>query len=146
MGDNVPFWFQRGWFFFKCIDNLRDQKLSPPMTHAVGFPSGNWGAMLTMRNQKIECVLLYNTRRKETWWSYRGWEKKVPEIFMKQNKNVAVQVGTTSKDAARCYNSPNSVILIFSEKRVRAELLRPVMEKLQSLRGLTKVWFGNLQI
>lgn len=57
---------------------------------------------------------------------------------MKQNKNVTVQVGTTSKDAARCYNNPNSVVLFFSEKRVRAELLRPVMEELQSLRGLTK--------
>lgn len=64
--------------------------------------------------------------------------KESPRNLHETKQNVAVQVETTSKDAAHCYNSPKSVILIFSEKRVRAELLRPVTEELQSLHGLTK--------
>lgn len=85
MGDIVPFWPQRGCFF-TCTHNLRDQSLSPPMTHPVGFPSGNRAAMLTMRNQALNvfyCTILrrnkpgdYTENGKESPRNYHETKQK----------------------------------------------------------------------
>lgn len=85
MGDNAPFWFQRG-FFLKCIHNLRDQRFCSPMTHPVGFPSGNWGAVLTMRNHKLKICSIFPVQYSEerNLVIIQRMEKKPPEIIMKQ--------------------------------------------------------------
>lgn len=67
--------------------------------------------MLTVRNHALNGFYCTTLRRNKSGdYTENG---KIPEIIMKENKNITVQVETTSKDSARCCNTPNSVLFLF---------------------------------
>lgn len=101
-GTMYPYNFKEG--FFKCIHNLRDQRLCPPMTHPAGFPSGNWGAMLTMRNHKLNvfyCAILrgkkhgdYTENGKESPRNYHETKPKILHYRWGQHQKMQQVVAT----------------------------------------------------